>query len=31
MESLALLSNIVVDTFIIIALEAEPLRRSLAP
>ena len=30
-ESLALLSNIVIDTFITVALEAEPLRRSLAP
>jgi hypothetical protein len=30
-ESLALLSNIVVDTSIIVALEAEPSRRSLAP
>jgi hypothetical protein len=30
-ESLALLSNIVVDTSITIALKAEPLRRSLAP
>jgi hypothetical protein len=30
-ESLALLSNIVIDTSITVALEAEPLRRSLAP
>jgi hypothetical protein len=30
-KSLALLSNIVVDTSITIALKAEPSRRSLAP
>jgi hypothetical protein len=30
-ESLALLSNVVVDTSITVALEAEPSRRSLAP
>jgi hypothetical protein len=30
-KSLALLSNIVVDTSITIALETEPSRRSLAP
>jgi hypothetical protein len=30
-ESLALLSDVVVDTSITVALEAEPLRRSLAP